>query len=102
MLSIYSHMTRGQFIMDKYIVINMNMFVRENQVFIVSTNEDMTQVGTYTIEQLPEIVSTLAHESDIYNVKIAGSGKYGQLIEFGINSNEITKYNENKIKVEVM
>ena len=88
--------------MDKYIVINMIMFVRENQVFIVSANEDMAQVGTYTIEQLPEIVSTLAHESDIYNVKITGSGKYGQLIEFGISSNEMTKYNENKIKVEVI
>jgi hypothetical protein len=44
----------------------------------------------------------LAHESDIYNVKIAGSGKYGQLIEFGIGSNEMLKYNERKINVEVI
>ena len=88
--------------MDKYIIINMNMFARDNQVFIVSPNEDMIQVGAYTIEQLPEIVSTLAHESDIYNVKIAGSGKYGQLIEFGIGSNEMLKYNERKINVEVI
>lgn len=88
--------------MDKYIIINMNMFARENQVFIVSPNEDMMQVGAYTIEQLPEIVTTLAHESDIYNVKITGSGKYGQLVEFGIGTNEMLKYNERKIKVEVI
>ena len=43
--------------MDKYIIINVNMFARENPVFIVAPNEDMYQVGSYTIEQLPEIIS---------------------------------------------
>lgn len=43
--------------MDKYIIINVNMFARENPVFIVTPNEDMYQVGSYTIEQLPEIIS---------------------------------------------
>ena len=102
MLSIYSLMMRGQFIMDKYIIINVNMFARENQVFIVAPDEDMMQVGSYTIEQLPEVISNLAHESDIYKVKIAGGTKYGQLIEFGIGSSEMLKYNERKIEVEVI
>lgn len=88
--------------MDKYIIINMNMFARENQVFIVSPNEDMMQVGAYTVEQLPEIISQLAHDSDIYDVKIAGGSKYGQLIEFGIGTSEMLKYNVRKIKVEVI
>ena len=88
--------------MDKYIIINMNMFARENQVFIVSPNEDMKQVGAYTIEQLPEIITSLAHDTNIYHVKIAGSGKYSQLIEFGIGTNEMLKYNERKIEVEVI
>lgn len=102
MLSIYSLMTRGQFIMDKYIIININMFARQNQVFIVTPGEDMMQVGAYTIEQLPEVISNLAYESDIYKVKIAGGIKYGQLIEFGIGSSEMLKYNERKIEVEVI
>ena len=88
--------------MDKYIIINVNMFARENPVFIISQNEDMYQVGSYTIEQLPEIISALAHESEIYNVKIAGGSKYGQLIEYGIETTEMSKYNERKIKVEVI
>ena len=88
--------------MDKYIIINVNMFARENQVFIISPEDDIKQIGAYAIEQLPEIISNLAHESDIYNVKIAGGTKYGQLIEYGIETTEMTKYNERKIKVEVI
>ena len=88
--------------MDKYIIINVNMFARESQVFIVAPQEDMVQVGAYTIEQLPDIITTLAHDSDIYNVKIAGGTKYAQLIEFGIETNEMSKYNQRKIKVEVI
>ena len=88
--------------MDKYIIINVNMFARENSVFIVAPNEDMYQVGSYTIEQLPEIISQLAHDRDIYNVKIAGGTKYSQLLEYGIETTENLKYNERKIQVEVI
>ena len=88
--------------MDKYIIINVNMFARENQVFIVAPEEDMIQVGAYTIEQLPEVISNLAHENNIYNVKIAGGTKYSQLLEYGIETTENLKYNERKIKVEVI
>jgi hypothetical protein len=88
--------------MDKYIIININMFTRENPVFIVAPNEDMYQVGSYTIEQLPEIISQLAHDKDIYNVKIAGGTKYSQLLEYGIETTENLKYNERKIQVEVI
>lgn len=88
--------------MDKYIIININMFARENKVFIVSANKDIMQVGAYTIEQLPEIISSLAYERDIYNVKIFGGTKYGQLLEQGIEKTENLKYNERKIKIEVI
>ena len=88
--------------MDKYIIINVNMFARENPVFIVAANEYMYQVGSYTIEQLPEIISQLAHDRDIYNVKIAGGTKYSQLLEYGIETTENLKYNERKIQVEVI
>lgn len=88
--------------MDKYIIVNINMFARENKVFIVSANKDIMQVGAYTIEQLPEIISSLAYERDIYNVKIFGGTKYGQLLEYGIEKAENLKYNERKIKIEVI
>ena len=36
------------------------------------------------------------------SIKIAGSGKYAQLIEYGIETAEMAKYNENKIEIEVI
>lgn len=87
---------------NMYIIVNVNMFARDNQVFIVAPDQDMTQVGAYTIESLPEVIIDLAHEKNIYNVKIAGGTKYSQLIEYGIETAEMTKYSERKIKVEVM
>ena len=87
---------------NMYIIINVNMFARDNQVFIVAPGQDMAQVGAYPIESLPEVIIDLAHEKNIYNVKIAGGTKYSQLIEYGIETAEMTKYSERKIKVEVM
>lgn len=102
MFFIYSLMMRGLSIMNKYIVVNLNMFAKENQVFIVSPNEDTFQIGVYTIEQLPKALLKLAYDQDIYNIRIAGNSKYSKLVEFGIEQAEITKYNERKINVEVI
>ena len=88
--------------MDNCIFINVNMFAKSSQVFIIYGSETNTLIGNYTIEELPKVVVNLAHSEHIYSVKISGASKFSQLIEFGIEQNEMTKYNENKIKVEVM
>ena len=87
--------------MDNCILININMFARDNQVIVIDSGASVN-VGTYTIEQLPMVIAELAHNSNIYNVKIAGGSKYAQLLEYGIESTEMTKYNERKINVEVI
>ncbi len=87
--------------MDKYILVNVNMFAHESKVF-VSDHENLNLITSHTIEELPKVISQLAHEHDIYTVKICGGGKYSHLIEYGIESAEIAKYSENKIKVEVI
>ena len=101
MLSTYSLMTRGLFIMDKYIIVNLNMFAKESKVF-VADKKNLNLIETYSIEELPDVITALAHKNDIYTVKIAGNSKFAQLIEYGIETNEMTKYNERKIKVEVI
>ena len=49
-----------------------------------------------------QVVEEVKDRETVYTVKIAGSSKFSQLIEFGIETNEMTKYNERKIKVEVI
>ena len=88
--------------MDKYIIINLNMFAYNNQVSMIDTNGEVKVIGEYAVEQLPDIISNLAHESEIYKVKIIGGSKYAQLVEFGINTSEMLKYNERKIEIEVI
>lgn len=88
--------------MDNYIIITLNMFSYKNQVYIVTNNNDMIYIGNYSIEALPNAISILAHEKNIYNVKISGANKYSQLVEYGIETAEMTNFNERKIKVEVM
>ena len=88
--------------MDKYIIINLNMFAYNNQVSMIDTNGEVKVIGEYAVEQLPNIIANLAHESEVYKVKIIGGSKYAQLVEFGINTAEMLKYNERKIEVEVI
>lgn len=87
--------------MDKYVIINMNLFTMNNQVLIIE-NDNVNPVGAYTLEELPNVVSTLAHDQNIGLVKIAGAAKYAKLVEYGIETAEMSKYNERKIKIEVM
>lgn len=87
--------------MDKYILVNINMFAHQSKV-LVTDHKNLNLMANYTIEELPEVISQLAHEHNIYTVKLAGSGKYSQLIEYGIETTEMKKYNENKIKIEVI
>ena len=87
--------------MDKYILINLNMFAEESKVFVADA-ENLNLIQSYTIEQLPDVITALAYEQDIYKVKIAGDSKFAQFIDYGITTKELFKYNENKIEIEVI
>ena len=89
--------------MDKYILINLNMFAVNNQVLVINgSNADTSEIGAYSIEQLPDVIAELAHETGIYKIKIAGNSKFAELVNYGITTKEMFKYNENKIEIEVI
>lgn len=87
--------------MDNYIIINMNLFTLNHSVYVIE-NGKSREAGNYSIENLPEAICIIAYAENIYKVKILGGAKYSQLIEFGIGSMEMRKYNERKIEVEVI
>lgn len=89
--------------MSKYIVINLNMFAKENQIFIVSPEEEKSeQIAVASIEDMPKVITQLAEETGVYDIKIAGNSKYSQLVEYGILQEEISKYKNRKINIEVI
>lgn len=88
--------------MDKQIIIQLNMFAASHPVYALSEEEGAESLGSYQVEVLPDFITQFAHDSDIYKVKIVGDSKYAQLVEFGIHQLETTKYNENKIEIEVI
>ena len=88
--------------MDKYIIIQLNMFVNANTVLITDSNNITENIGTYTLEEMPGVITALTHERNIYQVKISGNSMFSQLIEYGIGASEMAKYNERKIEIEVI
>ena len=86
----------------KYLVIMFNPFDRQHKVVIAAPGQETVELGSYTMEELPSIVVDAAYATDTYDVKIMNGGKFSQLIEYGIDSTELTKYSTKKIEIEVM
>ena len=88
--------------MDNYIILNMNLFTYENKLFAATADGGVETIGSFTIEELPKIITAYAYDNNIFKVKMTGSEKYSQIIEFGIGMEEMKNYSERKIEVEVI
>ena len=89
--------------MDNYIYINLDLFAKESSMFLADdTTSEPNFIGKYSLAELPKAIVEQAYINNVYKVKIVGSNKFSQLIEYEIASKEITKYNENKIEIEVI
>lgn len=89
--------------MDNYIYVNIDLFAKESSMFLADdTTSEPNFIGKYSLAELPKAIVEQAYVNDVYKIKIVGSNKFSQLIEYEIASKEITKYNENKIEVEVI
>ena len=85
--------------MDKYIIIQLNMFVNANTVLITDSNNITENIGTYTLEEMPGVITALTHERNIYQVKISGNSMFSQLIEYGIGASEMANIMKEKLKL---
>ena len=87
--------------MDKYIIVNLNMFTFGHQVFIMSSNA-MNHYGSYETEDLPSALIAAAYENGIETIKVSGNKQYAEMIVNEIEVLEKMNYNQRKIKVEVI
>ena len=89
--------------MDNYICVNIDLFAKESSMFLADDpTSEPNFIGKYSLAELPKAIVEQAYINNAYKVKIVGSNKFSQLIEYEIASKEITKYNENKIEIEVI
>ena len=88
--------------MNKYIVINLNMFSATHSIMICDENGMSDMIGVQTVEGMPHFITEYAYANNIYKVKIIGNSKYAQLVEYGIGLTETSKFNERKIEIEVI
>lgn len=89
--------------MDKYLIVNINMFSLNNQVFLVDDfTREPCQIGAYNLADLPQALVQIAYDNDVNIIKIAGNNKYSEKISDEIAIQENLLFREKKIKVEVI
>lgn len=87
--------------MDKNIVLAFNLFTLEHSIFITGSNS-VEKVGQYKLEEIPEVITSLAKEKEIYSIKLGGITSFAEKLIEDIKKEEMTKYSENKLEIEVM
>ena len=87
--------------MDKFILINLNMFTTHNNLFIIN-EQGMDHVGSFTMEQMPAVLAQMSEQSGITEVRIAGNADFASTLVEDIKTYEMKHYAENKMNVEVI
>lgn len=88
--------------MDKFILINLNMFTLNHQVFFANGDTGMSTLGAFPLEQLPAVIDQATDGADTNKVRIIGNESYAEnLIEL-VKSYELRKYSKNIIDIEVI
>lgn len=86
---------------NEFIYVELNMFDANSKVMCYGENS-LNEVGHFSVSELPTILVNLAYDQNINLIKIAGNSKYAQLVEFGVHTVEAQKYNNGKIRIEVI
>ena len=87
--------------MDKNIVLAFNLFTLEHSIFITGS-DSVEKVGQYKLEDIPEVITSLAKEKEIYSIKLGGMTSFAEKLIEDIKEKEMTKYSENKLEIEVI
>lgn len=98
---IYLPMMRGLYIMDKMIVIPLNLFKLEQEIIIVD------EVGSKTFAQvdlahLPEVIVEACGINHTDTIRLIGNGNYAEALSNEIQEYAIKNYTNCKLKIDIM
>ena len=84
----------------KKIVTVIKPFTLKQNVYVYEDNDviDVTQVN---LKELEDLIIAKAEEFDITDVTLVGAKKFSTGIKKKIQENEISKYNTNKLNIEI-
>ena len=84
----------------KKIVTVIKPFTLKQNVYVYEDNDviDITQVN---LKELEDLIIAKAEEFDITDVTLVGAKKFSTGIKKKIQENEISKYNTNKLNIEI-
>ena len=88
--------------MDKFILINLNMFTMNHQIFIVDEERGMATLGAFSVNQLPAVLDQATDGADTKKIRIAGNRSYAQDLIDLLKTYEFTKYSQNTLDIEVI
>lgn len=80
-------MIRGQYTLDKQIIIPINLFTLDQTIYI-ATDSEVKEFTKTDFAHLPEVIVELANVQDVNNIKIIGNKNYSEAV-----ANEIKEYN---------
>ncbi len=87
--------------MDKCLLVNVNLFTMEHNIFVLANNNVKTY-GAADLTNLPGILVGLAKDMDINNIKIVCNDSYASNLINEIKTKEKELYSNNELIVEVI
>ena len=88
--------------MDKFILINLNMFTLNHQVFIADGDKGMSTLGAFSFDYLPAVIDQATDGANTNKVRIIGNQAYAESLIDLVKNYEFSKYSTNNIDIEVI
>jgi hypothetical protein len=88
--------------MGKSILEDCKMFTKQQKVFALDEEHGITGIIDTEIDKIPETVMSLSRDIECNVVNIKGLKAYTKGIEKNIKEYELSKYNENKLVINLI
>ena len=91
----------GLFIIDKIIVVPLNLFKLEQEIIVVDSDSSST-FAQVELSHLPEVLIEACKVHDINEIKIIGNGNYSEALSNEIKNYAIQNYSEKNIEISII
>lgn len=84
------------------IIIDTQTFALHQDIIVFNDNKEILTRTKASIKNIPEVVTQLAETHQVYDIKLMGNKKFNEKIREKIINCYISKYNIDRLKVQVI